>query len=74
MNRNKLRWARFTGLLLFIAVGNTACTHQRLGACLSYEPQESVSTVSMRGFGYVRVVQETMVCTKRSEVLVASAS
>ena len=48
------------------------CSTAQLGACTAYELQPVQRTVSMRGYGYLDVTKEQLVCTQRSEVLVAS--
>ena len=48
------------------------CSTAQLGACTAYELQPVQRTISMRGYGYLDITKEQLVCTQRSEVLVAS--
>ena len=71
MNRKFLDRSRIVGLLLIASAALPACTAHPHGACLNYEPQQSMRTVTLRGYGYIDILQETMVCTQRSDVLIA---
>lgn len=71
MNGKVLDRGRIAGLLLIASAALSACTAHPRGACLNYEPQQSMRTVTLRGYGYIDILQETMVCTQRSDVLIA---
>lgn len=62
-------------IVLSAALASGGCsTPNRLGACLAYAMQPVKQTMSMRGHGYVEVTTETLVCTQRSEGLVAAVN
>lgn len=58
--------------LFAAALACGGCSTTPLGACMAYELQPVQRTVSMRGYGYLDFTKEQLVCTQRSEVLVAS--
>ncbi len=37
--------------------------------CLNYQPMTLTKTVSMRGYGMLRVTSEEMVCMERAEII-----
>ena len=42
--------------------------------CLTYQPMTMTKTVSMRGYGMVRVTSEELVCTERAEIIESVAT
>lgn len=65
----RLMAAASLGLALSL---NAGCSTQ--APCLTYQPMMMTKTVTMRGYGMVRVTSEEMVCTERAEIIESVAS